>query len=173
MKDVLRAANLEAIRLAPGPAKAHAHLGLTLMREGQLGDAARLAEARPSSWTRLTRPLPNSWATSTSNVRNSAKPCLTTSRRSPCCPNSGTCFIFPWVGRFRKTAVLDKAGEHFQIAHRLQPGSPIVLNYLGGFHEEKGDLGAAETAYRQAARSQSSFSLPLARLASSAARQAA
>jgi tetratricopeptide (TPR) repeat protein len=60
---------------------------------------------------------------------------------------------------------LDKAGEQYQIAHRLQPGSPIVLNFLGGFHEEQGNLGEAEAAYRQAMRSQSRFSLPLARLA--------
>jgi hypothetical protein len=41
----------------------------------------------------------------------------------------------------------------------------MVFSYLGGFHEEKGDLVQAESAYRQAIRLQPSFSLPFARLA--------
>jgi Flp pilus assembly protein TadD len=35
---------------------------------------------------------------------------------------------------------LDEAGEQYQIAHRLAPNTAMVFSYLGGFHEEKGDL---------------------------------
>ncbi len=159
-----RAAYLEAIRLAPDLARAHAHLGLTLMREGQFGDALyALKRARELD------PADAAIAEFLGDL------CVECGEFGEAVPHYEQAIALATEPRYmlhlslgwalQEDGRLDRAGEHYQIAHRLQPGSPIVLNYLGGFHEEQGDLREAEAAYRQAARSQSSFSLPLARLA--------
>jgi tetratricopeptide (TPR) repeat protein len=159
-----RIAYLEAIRLAPGFARAHAHLGLTLMREGQFGDALtalkRAQELDPAD------PAIREFL---------GDLCVECGQFGEAVPHYEQAIALTPEARFmlhlslgwalQEDGRLDKAGEQYQIAHRLQPGSPIVLNFLGGFHEEQGNLGEAEAAYRQAMRSQSRFSLPLARLA--------
>lgn len=159
-----RAAYLEAIRLAPDLAKAHAHLGLTLMREGQQGEALiRLKRAQELD------PADPSTAEFLGDLyvecEQFAEAVPHYKRAIALAPDERSALHLSLGWALQEEGRLDEAGEHYQIAHQLAPSVAMVLSYLGGFHEEKGNLADAEIAYREAMRLQPGFSLPFARLA--------
>jgi tetratricopeptide (TPR) repeat protein len=159
-----KAAYLEAIRLDPNLAKAHAHLGLALLREGQLDDALpwmkRAIELEPTdaNFHDLLGELymeREQFDEAVASYQRALE--VATEERFL------THLSLGWA--LQEDGRIGAAWDEFCVAQRLQPAAPVVHNYLGGVHEEKGNLAEAEAAYRKALELQPAFSLPLARLA--------
>ena len=159
-----RGAYNEAIRLAPGLAKAHAHLGVTLGLDGHFSHAAawlkRAQELDPTDPT-----IPEFLGELYVACEEFGEAVPHYERAIALVPEPRFMLHLSLGLAFQEDGRLEKAGEQYQIAYRLQPGSGMVLNYLGGYHEERGELAQAEAAYRQALHCQPGFSLPCARLA--------
>jgi tetratricopeptide (TPR) repeat protein len=158
-----KAAYLEAVRLAPDLAKAHAHLGQTLLREhdyaGALHWLKRAPELDPQD-PDLHEMLADSYLECEEFAEAIA--CYERALSLAKADRAGLRLSLGWA--LQEQERLAEADEQFQIARRLEPNSALVQNFVGGLHEELGNVGAAEAAYRAAIEMQPKFALPYARL---------
>ncbi len=158
-----RAAYLEALRLDPNLALAHAHLGLTLQAENKLGDAlvwlkraVELAPGDATIWEHL--------AELHGEREDHAEAVLCWERVLAINPDAaGAHLSVGWA--LQEAGRLAEAGRHYEDAARLQPDSAVARLNIGGLREEQGDLAGAEAAFREALRLQPAYALPRARLA--------
>jgi Tfp pilus assembly protein PilF len=144
-------------------AKAHAHLGLTLHREGQLQDALpwmqQAVELEPENavwWEnlgelRMDREEPAE-AVACYERAVSLQPDRAATHNS-----------LGWA--LQEEGHLDEAVEHFHTALRLDPDLGGAQLNLGGVLEELGELTGAEAAFRTALRIQPRYAAAHARLA--------
>ena len=143
-----RAAYLEALRLDPNLALAHAHLGLTLQAENKLGDALvwlkRAVELAPDDatiWEQL--------AELHGEREDHAEAVLCWERMLAIHPDAtGAHLSVGWA--IQEEGRLAEAGRHYEDAARLQPDSAVARLNIGGLREEQGDLAGAEAAFREA-----------------------
>jgi len=160
-----KAAYLEAIRLAPDLAQAHAHLGQTLLREHHNADALpwlkRATELAPVDPT-FHEMLGDYYLEQEDFAL--AVACYERVLSLAKADRAELRLSLGWA--LQELGRLAEADEQYQIAHRLEPSSAMVQNYVGGLHEEFGKLDAAESAYRLAIQLQPQFTLPYARLGS-------
>ncbi len=158
-----RAAYLEALRLDPDLAPAHAHLGLILQEEGQLRDALtwlkQAVELKPDDaifWEYL--------AELHGEREDSAEAIRCWRRVLALAPESASAHHgLGWS--LQDEGQPTEAAEHYRAALRIKPDFAAARMALGGLHEELGELAHAETAFRDALRLQPAFALPHARLA--------
>ncbi len=158
-----RGAYLEAIGLEPALAKAHAQLGVTLIRENEPREALpwlrKAAELDPTdesileSLGELLLEL-DEYAESARVLKQALE--HSSSERMT------THLSLGWA--LQEEGRPEEAIVHFQKANALDPTSAMARNYLGGYYEEQGLLDLAESAYRSAIALQPSFALPYARL---------
>src|SRR5262249_44841247 len=158
-----KAAYLEALRLEPDLAQAHAHLGLTMLREGQPGDALpwlkRAAELDPANATfqEFLGDLYMEREEPAEAIPYFERALALTEEKRP-----DVHLSLGWA--MQEEGRLAEAREHYQTALEIQPDSAVAHLNLGGLSEEQGRMDQAETAFREALRVQPAFALPHARL---------
>ena len=144
-----QAAYLEAIRLDPTLAKAHAHLGLLFRRQRRLENA--LACLKRASELDPAEPDFPEFLGDLSMDRLEFADAIACYRRAiAIAPKEKASLRLALGWALQEDGRLADACEQYREAQRIGPGVAAVYNHLGGYHEELGELGEAEAAYRHA-----------------------
>ncbi len=158
------ASYLEAIRLAPDLAKAHAHLGLTLMREGQQDEALthlkRARELDPADPT-IAEFLGDLFV----ECEQFAEAVTHYRRAIDLAPAIGRRSIFRSVGHSRKMVVSMRPESITRLPTGSRPKWQWFSHTSGAFTKKKETWRRRIPLTDEAMRLQPGFSLPFARLA--------
>lgn len=159
-----RAAYLEALRLEPDLAPALAHLGLTMVREGQAEGALpwvkRAVELDPfnAAFREILAEVYVEREEPGEAVEHFERALALAGE-----PRPGVHLALGWA--LQEEGRLEEAHSQYGRALELQPDSAAAYLNLGGLAEVRGRMGEAEAAFRTATRVQPHAPLPHARLA--------
>ena len=158
-----RSAYIQAMRLDPSLAKAHAQLGIVLKHEGRLDEAAvclkRAIELDPADpdFAEFLGDL----CVARQDFAEAIN-CYSSGIAISRVEKSRLHVSLGWA--LQEEGRLGEAHTQYREAQRIEPGSAPVFIYLGRYHEECGELAQAEADYRHAMRLHEGNPLPLALL---------